>query len=592
MVIRASVNRISAGFFCFVAVACISVNIVVAQSALNVRSITLQGNDAFGTREILSWLATREGVAFSESVFKSDLERIVQRYAAEGYLFTRVDSSGIVPALDATQVDLVIHIQESKPAVIDSVRFEGNLGMQEQGLRELLSARPGVRFRPGELEADVRRLLQKYEQVGFPFAKINIRDVKLSEGSSEYFATIVLAIDAGRAVTVSEIRIEGNQTTKDFVVTREARIREGEPFRGDLPARIKRRLDRLQLFSSVSMPELYVNQDGRVGLLVRLTEGNPNRFDGVLGYVPSSIPQETGYFTGLVNVQFRNLFGTGRKLSTRWHREERTTQEFELRYLEPWVASYPLNVDLGFFQRKQDSAYIRRQYEVNAELMITEELRAGASFTQADVFSAEDLIRPVVANSSTKTLGALVFYDSRDDPVTPTDGILYRTEYHTGLKKISKSAAQPSSDQAQRVTLDFEYFASPFERNVVASGLHIRDFRSGFLEVSDLFRLGGATTLRGYREGQFLGSRVVWSNFEYRLLVAPRSFVFTFVDVGYFTVGENPSVGLASTEQTKIGYGAGIRLDTALGLIGVSVAFGQGDTFSTAKLHLRLMNEF
>ena len=33
-------------------------------------------------------------------------------------------------------------------------------------------------------------------------------------------------------------------------------------------------------------------------------------------------------------------------------------------------------------------------------------------------------------------------------------------------------------------------------------------------------------------------------------------------------------------------------MDSALGLIGVSIALGEGDTFSTAKIHIRLINEF
>jgi outer membrane translocation and assembly module TamA len=53
-----------------------------------------------------------------------------------------------------------------------------------------------------------------------------------------------------------------------------------------------------------------------------------------------------------------------------------------------------------------------------------------------------------------------------------------------------------------------------------------------------------------------------------------------------------PEAGLTGDEFRRIGYGAGARVDTPLGLIGVSLAFGKGDTFSSGKLHLRLVNEF
>ena len=50
--------------------------------------------------------------------------------------------------------------------------------------------------------------------------------------------------------------------------------------------------------------------------------------------------------------------------------------------------------------------------------------------------------------------------------------------------------------------------------------------------------------------------------------------------------------GMDEDEATHLGYGLGFRLDTAVGLMGVAFAFGEGDTFSTAKLHFRLLSEF
>jgi outer membrane protein insertion porin family len=164
-------------------------------------------------------------------------------------------------------------------------------------------------------------------------------------------------------------------------------------------------------------------------------------------------------------------------------------------------------------------------------------------------------------------------------------------DYHTGTKK-STVAQATSTSATQRFSLDFEYFLQLFDKQVLGTSVHAREFRGGGIEVSDLYRLGGATTVRGYREGQFLGSRVAWSNIEYRYGVGLRSFFYLFTDVAYVSSPDLLSSGITASEQTKIGYGAGVRLDTAVGLLGVSLALGEGDTFSTAKLHLRLENEF
>jgi outer membrane protein assembly factor BamA len=138
-----------------------------------------------------------------------------------------------------------------------------------------------------------------------------------------------------------------------------------------------------------------------------------------------------------------------------------------------------------------------------------------------------------------------------------------------------------------------ELFYETFSRQVAALGLHGRELRSDDIEVSDLYRFSGTNTMRGYRENQFLGSRIVWTNLEYRFLMAKRSFFFGFFDFGYYY---HPAIAksniTSSSENAKYGYGIGMRIETGLGIIGVSFALGKGDSFSQAKLHFGIINDF
>ena len=103
---------------------------------------------------------------------------------------------------------------------------------------------------------------------------------------------------------------------------------------------------------------------------------------------------------------------------------------------------------------------------------------------------------------------------------------------------------------------------------------------------------GGTNTLRGYRELQFLGSRIAWTNLEYRQLLARRSYCFGFFDSGYYFLPENADLAIASSQHVKYGFGLGIRLETGIGNVGVSFALGQGDALSQGKIHFGLINEF
>jgi len=591
---KASAACGSPGFFRFVmcggAILCSFSTATTAQEQRPVSAITMKGVVSVPSSTVRRWMETKLGGPFAPS----DVERIVSGYASEGFLFARIDSVNFVSLSDSATVGLVLWVWEGKAASVSSLRMDGMKALKERDVEAVILTRVGAQFVPGLLEQDIGALLELYEKSGYPFAKVEIRDVSFVEGKDSVTTTIALGIEEGAPARISRLRVEGNTTTRTGVITREARLTEGELFRGDQLTKVKQRLERMQLFSNVSLPELIVDADGSVGILVKVAEGNPNRFDGIIGYVPSGGSNAGGHFSGLLDVQFRNILGTGRKLAARWYRETESSQEIGLRYREPWVASLPLNAEAGFSQRKQDSAYVRNGYNVVAELMATDELDLGVVFSSEQVLPTEGYGFRVASESRMTSIGLSVSYDSRNDPTTPTSGLKYRTEYHTGVKEIQRSFQKLASERtsSQRLAFDFEYVFSPFQAQVVAASLYARDFRSGAIELSDLFRLGGSNTLRGYREGQFLGSRLAWSNLEYRVLAGQRSYAFGFVDFGYILSPERREVGLLKQEIKRVGYGAGIRLDTPLGLMGVSLAFGEGDTFSTAKLHIRVVNEF
>ena len=569
-------------------------SVVNGQISLTVHSVEFEGNHAFSAHQLTAALSTKIGGPFSESIVVGDREHILDLYKNRAYLHARIDSIQVHSDTISHDVEVHIFLTEGKPSVVRRIELDGCQNLTAAELYQGMQLHEGDPFIPSLLEQDIQTLLQQYERKGYPLSKIAVQNVSFVDSADEMSVTVQLHIDEGKALRISEIHIEGNKTTKEYVIIREARVGENELFSSDLPERIKRRLDHLQLFSSVSLPELYLTEAEQAGLLVRVVEGNQNNFDGVLGYVPSTASGGNGYLTGLINISLRNLFGTGRKLSARWYQETASSQETELHYFEPWIASYPVNAQLGFFQRKQDSTFVRMQYDIATDLMITEEFSVGISFSQNSVYPTERYDgSKAIAESRTTSWGVSVRYDSRDNPTTPTNGILYSTEYQTGAKQTLSSDAFPigSRSTTRRVVFDLSYYLSPFLRQVIATELHLRDFSSGNIDVSDLFRLGGSTTLRGYQEGQFLGSRLLWTNLEYRYLVTPLSFFYAFLDFGYIAPFSNDS-GLRIAEQNKFGYGIGVRMDSALGLIDVSIALGEGDTFSTAKIHIRLINEF
>jgi outer membrane protein insertion porin family len=562
-----------------------------------IKSLSLNGNHLLSERQILDAIAAKAGSAYSTNQINSDLASIAALYNSEGYYFADIRLAEAVFNADSTSVDLVILIQEGEKSLVGSIQIEGNSAFTTDEILSKFDTHTGEVLVTGVLERDIDGLITRYEKAGYPFASVKIEKIAPSSQDSAKKLDVGISISEGARVQINEIRVSGNTETREHVIVRETGFTPGEVYNSDKMANIRKRLNRLNIFTRVDEPELYVTGEGSGGLQLRVQEGNTNTFDGILGYVPGSgTSGDQGYFSGLVNVSMRNLFGTARKFSVLWQKDDRYSQELAFQYQEPWVFDYPVDLGVSFDQRQQDTTYIRRSIELTANIRIMDVFTVGGIFNNVAVIPSSSSAGSFLSSSSTTTTGLQLQYDSRDDIVSPTGGAYYKTDYRIGSKNITGgngyTAGSQLSNSVKKISLDIQYYFQPLTRQVVAMTMHGRQITSDNIELSDLYRFGGATTLRGYKENQFLGSRVAWTNTEYRFITSFHSYFFGFFDTGYYFLPADTSRGTFESQHFKYGYGIGMRFETSLGNIGVSFALGEGDSFSQAKIHVGLINDF
>jgi outer membrane translocation and assembly module TamA len=119
----------------------------------------------------------------------------------------------------------------------------------------------------------------------------------------------------------------------------------------------------------------------------------------------------------------------------------------------------------------------------------------------------------------------------------------------------------------------------------------------GPIPLSEQYRFGGANSVRGYREDEFHGERVIYGGVELRIGQPGRSRLYTFLDMGYFEFSapvptpEDP----ARREQrdgTVRGFGLGLQTLTPAGDISLAIGFPGSVNFDDAKLHVSLLEAF
>ena len=572
----------------------------VAAFAQKIEKIEINNNRVFGDGEILKWAGLNEGQNFFPGILDTSLSRISTNLISNGYFNFIFEGSQFELSTDSQKVNLFLNIDEGQPTFVKEIFFKTSDSVEINDFISSLNYLKGEIFNRYEIETSISSLLTDFENRGFPFAAVKIQSVHFYNDSvsNDHYADIYLALEEGRQSRIDKIEVTGNTSTKDYVVTRELRIDSGEEYSQQKIENLPRRLNKLRYFDPVPVPQFYIDSQNNGVLLINVKERNTNNFDGIIGYVPPANDNESGYVTGLVNVTLRNIFGTGRAAAVRWQKLTRESQELELKYLEPWLFGYPFNLNADLFQRIQDTTYVQRRLGGALEFLATEDISASAFISTEEIIPTERTI-PVftVYNSSSLTTGLGLKIDLRDDPIAPTGGFLFETLYSFSKKKINGPAeyitpALETSINLQRITVGFGAFYEIFVRNVIAVSVNGKELTGPFFEQSDLWRFGGTRTVRGYREEQFLASRIAWANLEYRLMLTQRSYAFLFFDAGYYFLDAVPEKGIAKLEDYIFGYGLGITVETAIGLLGVSFALAQGDTFSDGKIHFGIINEF
>ncbi len=409
----------------------------------------------------------------------------------------------------------------------------------------------------------------------------------IEEKDDEKIVEIVFKIKKNETARISKIEIKGNKFTNRDVIVREIRISENDLFTPELSKKIFMRLNRLNIFSSIGNPEFYFDENKNGILEIEVKEGNTNSFDGIIGYVPSSNPNEKGYVTGQINVSLRNLFGTLRAFSFKWNRLSRLSQELEIKYFEPWLFGFPLNVLPTFSQFKQDTTYIQRTFSGNLEFSFSENFGLFLNLSTSSVIPQVNYNVTYTNRSSSFIYGLGAVYDSRDNPVYTKSGFYFRTDFNQVIKKDYLPQELRKFYQ-QKANLSFSIYQSIFKNQLIYFSLNAKVINGGGISISDLFKFGGMNSLRGYEENQFFGSRIFWTNLEYRFLTSYTDYISAFLDYGYYF----RDILNEKVSKFKYGYGVGAGFQTALGLLKVNFALGEGDTFSRGKIHFGIVSGF
>lgn len=481
-------------------------------------------------------------------------------------------------------VIITYHVLENP--VLSSVKIEGNTVETSEVLNALLTVKQGEILNSRVLQQNVQAIQDQYRKDGYILAKVTDMDIDRA-------GNLKLKINEG---VLEGYKVKGNTKTKDHVILREMRQKPGEPFNSKKARRSMQRVYNLGFFEDVNIKMNPGVNPNAVVMELDVKEKRTGSFGIGAGY-----SSEDGVI-GMVSIGDTNFRGTGDAVSLTYETsgDDTDAHGYSLSYRHPWIDSKETVGTIRVYNR----TYEYDDYDTNGDLKETYmrkysggELTLGRPVSEysTNYITLRNRKDEYVRHESdgnagnrstsaykswrdenfgtTRSITLEHVTDSRDNIYNPTQG---------GRVSLSGEVAGAGGDfNFQKLTIEDQRYHKVGHAQVLA----LRgQYGAGWGEISEFnqYKVGGQSSLRGYREDQFRGNRMALATVEYRFPIVSKVQGALFTDWGaawfdgYKPKDVHGSIGVGLSLTTPIGP---LRLDYGRGSDGGRVHFTVGGSF-------------
>lgn len=483
--------------------------------------------------------------------------------------------------------------------VVKNVEFSGNTVFTSDYLKSIMQIPKDSVLNFVLVNQKLREIEDLYLKQGYML--VSIPNVQVSADGT-------LHIDISEGI-VEDIVIVGNEKTKNYVITRELKLKKGKPFNKFLASRSMERLYNLGYFEDVNM---------------KLLPGKTNEHDVIIEI--DVIEQKTGIVTvgagysdadgtvGIIELGDTNFRGTGDKVNLHWEfGGAGDGKNYTLSYTRPWINDNGDSLGASIFNR----IYKYDDYDANGDKVaeydkrrkgwnltwghVSDEYRTNyfnfesskESYDDHDGFEIGEVMDKYLAKNNITDYHDSDWYKAIMDNFGTTNSFTFthvfdnRDNYFNASKGRRISFAAQWGGHGLGGDYDFYKFTAEGRFYKALGNGHILALRlmggyiDGDVSYGNLFDLGGSDTLRGYEDDQFKGKKMYAATLEYRFPIAKKVQGVLFTDAGStWGIDEGKIPWYTDDDSLNWSVGVGIRLQTPIGPIRLDYGHGDRNKFN------------
>ncbi len=432
---------------------------------------------------------------------------------------------------------------------------------------------------PSEIEKYIQGVLQEFDQSGKSFAELQLTNPKLVK--DKLFFT--LSIKESQKRTIDKVTVTDFQKFPTAFIKKYFKIDSDKLFSKDALEEISRATKSLNFVEEIKPPEVLFKKDSTIVYLF-LNKKKNSKVDGILN-LASKEDGNGVLLNGNIDLRLGNTLNTGEEFNLYWNKVKEETSEFRINTYFPYAFNTSFSPEMSFDIYRQDSTFLTTSFELKVDYQISQNSKVFLGYRNEVSNYLLDNIDLKFDSFSKNFLNIGFSYK------LPSDSPKY--DYKINSEIIAGFGKRKITENLEN-QLNIEFHS---EINIDISSRHYLYINNvtGYLKsktflTNELFRLGGANSLRGFNEQSIFTDQFSYFNIEYRYLTSNDSFLHTITDFGI----EKKSIDDVSKSLIGLGLGYLFSIDNNQIKLGYALGVKPGENFdfNQSKLIVRFISQF
>lgn len=457
-------------------------------------------------------------------------------------------------------VDTVIRTGVNYEAVFDLGKKTDNLILilpKEFKTKNIENISDSVRIKTKAFENFTNLLLTNLDAKGSSFSEITFTKPTF------LIDTLILELKIIESPkrTINKVLVKGYDNFPKKFLKQFFKIDEKTVFSKKKMKAISQLTKRLDFIQEKKEPEVLFKKDSTY-LYLFIDKSETSSFDGIINFA-SKENEEGLLFNGNLDLKLNNILNTGEKFELFWNKVAQERSEFNINSSISYLFNTPLSVSIGFNLFRQDSTFLNTRLNMETQYELNTKSKASVSYSNEKSTYLLNSTENNFDSFSNYFVG--IGYQLR----SLSDNDLYKNNFIVKLSSKLGERKNTINNQSQ-----FKFEVSTFSNIQTSkkSYIHIKT-ESKMLDsnnylINELYRIGGANSIRGVNEQSVFTNIYSYANIEFRYLTSTSSYLYSITDFGFY------KNSISDKLNDAYGLGGGYRFKLNNNFIDLGYAIG------------------